>query len=274
LPPIPPAAFAHECDRFLRHDAHRFLRSDWRRFVLPGSELAAHYARIERKYSSDQPRVPAGSSDGGQWTSAGGSSGRNDPRVLSDATPDPIRPGAQYAQNRRRGGSGTVFVNGQLLELTPAQAARLTVAETQARDAVRRVQELDPSWKPEPSLFATAEGYIAAYQADAQEASARLSELQRVGIGPGSFAGKSIPARGPERDFTAEERRAINSIGVESGCHTCGIKEPGTAGGNFVPDHQPPNAVNPLNRIQRLYPQCLTCSLRQGGWISTRGVKK
>jgi hypothetical protein len=32
-------------------------------------------------------------------------------------------------------------------------------------------------------------------------------------IGPGPFAGKSIPARGPARDFTRAERDAINDIG-------------------------------------------------------------
>jgi hypothetical protein len=39
--------------------------------------------------------VPAGNPDGGQWTDAGG--GITDPRVLSDATPDPIAPGMQFA---------------------------------------------------------------------------------------------------------------------------------------------------------------------------------
>jgi hypothetical protein len=41
--------------------------------------------------SDHQPRVPAGNPDGGQWTSrpgAGGAERINDPRVLSDATPD------------------------------------------------------------------------------------------------------------------------------------------------------------------------------------------
>lgn len=48
-------------------------------------------------YDPNQPRVPAGHSDGGQWTSGGGS-GTNDPRVLSDATPDnDWIPGADYA---------------------------------------------------------------------------------------------------------------------------------------------------------------------------------
>jgi len=68
--------------------------------------------RFEQKYSPDQPRVPAGSQQGGQWTSganavgdavAGGSnvSHGTDRTVLSDAGPDPIAPGAQYAQRDR-----------------------------------------------------------------------------------------------------------------------------------------------------------------------------
>jgi hypothetical protein len=32
-------------------------------------------------------------------------------------------------------------------------------------------------------------------------------------------------------------------------------------------DHQPPTGFNPLGRRQYLLPHCLTCSLRQGGWI-------
>jgi hypothetical protein len=33
-------------------------------------------------YNPNQPRVPAGHHDGGQWTSAGGGAVRNDPRVI------------------------------------------------------------------------------------------------------------------------------------------------------------------------------------------------
>ena len=67
--------FAHEAMRGMRPDAHRFIRPDWRRFVRPGCEGEApfdFYECFERKYSPDQPRVPAGNSDGGQWTSEGG----------------------------------------------------------------------------------------------------------------------------------------------------------------------------------------------------------
>jgi hypothetical protein len=50
-------------------------------------------------YDPLQPRVPAGHPDGGQWTSGGASGGGiNDPRVISDVTPDnDWMPGADYA---------------------------------------------------------------------------------------------------------------------------------------------------------------------------------
>ena len=61
-----------------------------------------------------------------------------------------------------------------------------------------------------------------------------LEQLLTVGIGP--FAEESIPAREPERNFTQEESKKLNKIGV---CHTCGATGPGTKTGNFVGDHQP-----------------------------------
>lgn len=71
MPPIHPAYLERERQRWLRHDAHRFLRPDWRRYVQSGSELAAYYESIEQKYRPDQPRVPAGNPDGGQWADEG-----------------------------------------------------------------------------------------------------------------------------------------------------------------------------------------------------------
>src|SRR6478735_9306355 len=164
--------------------------------------------------------------------------------------------GSQYAQNRTRGTVSRVLINGQIVEATPGQQARLAVVEAQARDAIRRVQELDPKWQPTPSAYESVEGLIEAHRADARQATGRISELQSAGIGPGPFAGDSIPARGPDRDFVVMERANINRIGSETGCHTCGTMNPGTPLDNFVLDHQPPTAWNPLGRPQRLYPQC------------------
>lgn len=61
----------------IERELKRFMRPDWRRFWRPGHEddpLYRLYERIERKYSPEQPRVPAGSRESGQWTSDGGSS--------------------------------------------------------------------------------------------------------------------------------------------------------------------------------------------------------
>ena len=66
-----------------------------------------YYAR-KAGFNPNQPRVPVGNSDGGQWTSGGGGSATQvrladasnilGSLVMSDASPDPIIPGAQYAQ--------------------------------------------------------------------------------------------------------------------------------------------------------------------------------
>ena len=102
----------------MRPGAHRFVRPDWRRFVVPGSDAAAVFEVYEQKYRPDQLRDELG-----RWADEGGGaaaqepnplapppkgpavnleptagSGRNDPRVVSDATPDNIeKPGAKIA---------------------------------------------------------------------------------------------------------------------------------------------------------------------------------
>jgi len=139
------AYLTRQCERWTRPDAHLFVRPDWRRFV-PRDAADHPFALYERKYRPDQPRVPAGNSDGGQWTADGGGGGSgspgsqptskpapiNDPRVISDATPDnDWKPGAQYAQvemGRLVGKfrwlvDGVVFINlEQLLSLFLARS--------------------------------------------------------------------------------------------------------------------------------------------------------
>ena len=79
--------------------AVRKMRAD-----IAWEQVKAVWAQVfARKggFKPDQPRVPAGSSDGGRWTSQGG--GISDPRVISDAAPDnDWKPGAQYAGNNSR----------------------------------------------------------------------------------------------------------------------------------------------------------------------------
>jgi Phage portal protein len=159
---------------------------------------------VTKDYDPDQPRVPAGNSDGGQWTSedvssaAGGVAGApndrieaingqvqgspaNDSRVLSDATPDNTWiPGAQYAggieddENETRSGGR--------FEGTPAQLLRQQIAEREFRSALSDVLRLDPTWKPSLSLVDPNEiegdiKNLEAWTKEAQEYFERLREL-------------------------------------------------------------------------------------------------
>jgi hypothetical protein len=190
--------------------------------------------------------VPAGNADGGQWTDGGGGivpvGGRS----------------RRSGGGRRNGGTPT----------NSARETRLAISQSQMQTALRRVRELDPNWRPPPQLYETVEGEIAANHAIIRAAEARLLELQRVGIGPGPFALEWQPARGPGRNWTAEEIRENNRIGRKYGCHTCGTTDPGTSNGRFILDHQDSSALILDGRAQIVLPHCLACSLRQAGNVS------
>jgi hypothetical protein len=117
-------------------------------------------------FNPNQPRAPRGNPDGGQWTDGGGGG--------SGATSGQ----AQLISPRPRSG-GTVRIGGRLVEATPAQRARLAVSDARARDAVRRVREIEPKWRPTPSLYESAEGAILANEIVVREAEARLAESGR-----------------------------------------------------------------------------------------------
>lgn len=235
---------------FTLNDPVALRRIEW---TLASQRVQVKFLRLDLMlkagFDPSQPRVPAGNPDGGEWTDAGGSRW-------------------QLAQNTpRRPGSGSRPRSG-LGQATPAQQTQLDLLRSQAETAIRRVQERDRTWKPTPSFYETIDGEIGASRAIIQEANARLAELERIGIGQGYYTGQSIPARSESRSLRVEERNELNRIGRTTGCHTCGSTDPGTHRGNFVGDHQLPNAMNPPGREQRLYPQCLTCSRAQGNWIS------
>jgi hypothetical protein len=249
--------------------------------------------------------VPRGDPDGGQWTRGPGGVGGEgdgdipsgtatrdgrrparrlapaeppaekplgltDPRAISDANPDnEWELGEQYAQARPpRGVGARVTIRNRTFHLNNEQAIRIDWSHIQMNAAIARVREIQPTWNPTPQSYETVEGLIAANIAIARQADARLLELHRGGVvGPVQNPSGSIPARGPSRRLTDAEREIINRLGSELGCHTCGTFNPGTPLGNWVPDHQLPNAINPPGTSQRLYPQCLSCSRRQGGWV-------
>jgi hypothetical protein len=152
----------------------RVSAADWQtslqlrrmRALLWGRVLDAKLQALDRAikaFDPNQPRVPAGNPDGGQWTSGGGGGGG------SDATSD-----VRVAQARRRG-------RGSDAEGTPVQQFVRNVRESEAREAIRRVQEIDPGWRPSESLERpnSIEGQIARAEGRRDEANARRRELGR-----------------------------------------------------------------------------------------------
>lgn len=71
----------------IAQDLHKVGR-EWP--ILVGSELR------KAGFNPNEPRVPAGNPDGGQWTSESGASA-GDLQILSDAPDTGWIPGAQYA---------------------------------------------------------------------------------------------------------------------------------------------------------------------------------
>ena len=182
---------------------HQMLRDA--QAALHFARTLDHYNTLERifsrrsHYDPNQPRVPAGHPDGGQWTKVGNASASNR-EVASDAGPaNEWVPGAQYATNRSGRGGRPPMEFGQALRLAAAQA--------RARDALALVRELDPNWRPTQSAWSTTpsvEGQICAYEAEAQQALSRLAELFRSGAWP--------PAPGYARDLN----RVANEAAIEA----------------------------------------------------------
>lgn len=133
---------------------------------------------LERKYDPNQPRVPKGSADGGQWTDVGRSGERTDPaddyRLVEPGLPVAPTGEARVVLINRGGGRRrlppTVVVNGRRVPVTPAQALQLDLLHAEAVRVVRDARAIQPGWRPRPGLYEGAEGLIAHRRAEIAEA--------------------------------------------------------------------------------------------------------
>jgi hypothetical protein len=103
FPDPPPLAKGAESRAELERRAHELHVSGLLKFRDP-----THRELGKDGYDPNEPRVPAGHREGGQWTKGDwGVASNVAATVLSDATPDNIwRPGAQYAANEPPPGIG------------------------------------------------------------------------------------------------------------------------------------------------------------------------
>lgn len=154
------------------------LKSDiaWLRCLLAFRRFAL--AAIKANFSPGQLRIPAGQPGGGQWTDGDG--------------------GGLTLIGARGRASVSIRVGNRVMEATPAQATRLAVTDAWARTTAEQVREIDPTWRPTPSLTTSVEGEIAARVGEAREAEARLRELEsgRFGDNNGPTLEPSTPRAG------------------------------------------------------------------------------
>lgn len=208
-----------------------------------------------KAYNPNQPRVPAGNGDeSGQWTKEEGGWTR-----VANNTRGPGG-GGNYAV-RFQGGGPARFPGATLRQQVELESATLL-----ARMAIAKVRERDPTWNPKPHIYQTIDGAIRARNAEVREAKERLLDMLFQAATQKRPGSESIPAEGPG-PLNAREQRGINQLGAKDGCSTCGTSNPGTRSGNWIGDHQLPNALNPPGREQRIFPHCLACSNSQGGIV-------
>ncbi|XP_028405126.1 uncharacterized protein LOC114527625 [Dendronephthya gigantea] len=81
---------------------------------------------------------------------------------------------------------------------------------------------------------------------------------------PGAFARVSVPASGKSYAKSSAKRK-IYLLGRRYGCHSCGKR----SHKKFIADHIPPNKLVKFYQSQVFYPQCKTCSQKQGGVLSS-----
>ena len=138
-------------------------------------------------FNAGQPRIPAGQTGGGRWV------GDDAATLISGPRPStvPIRVGSRVFQG------------------TPAQAAALARANTQAQFAARRVRELDPTWQPRRSFSepSNLEEAIQRVESETREANLRAAELSRAGFG--SNRGPRLDSIDPEAT-TPQPPRSID----------------------------------------------------------------
>jgi hypothetical protein len=94
-------------------------------------------------------------------------------------TVNALRTRIAQAQGGRR--SGPLFARWP--DATPAQQARLAVADVWARDAIAQTRARDPGWKPVPSLTSSIEGEISQAQSEARQAETRLADIEALSLG-------------------------------------------------------------------------------------------
>jgi hypothetical protein len=148
------------------------LRLKWLAAAANFELAMRRHARALKAYNPNQPRVPRGNPDGGEWTDAGGGSS-----------------GTSTGTSRTRvsgpGAGRTTRVGQNFPGATHGQQVRLEQTIARTETALAKIRQQDPSWRPKTQSWQAPTGFEGAIQhAQARmiEAEAHLGRLRhRVG---------------------------------------------------------------------------------------------
>lgn len=130
--------------------------------------FAASVARLalvlHAGFRPEQPRVPAGNSDGGQWTKVPGWARR--PSAEERPTSTELWPTGKPSNAEdwrdhlhlvggrgRRNGNGQIRINGRFVPMTPAQEVRLRLSERELEAVLRAVRQMRPAGNLAPKYM-------------------------------------------------------------------------------------------------------------------------
>ena len=165
----------------------RISRACRREIPAADNGRAAEAAEIREAGLAAREMIARG---GGMWRAESRRRLNINPRVASD-----VDGSITLAQARGRGRGGGFSGPG---EATPSQLDRLEDTARLAREAETRVREIDPSWKPEPTLVDpnNIEGRIARNESATRQANERYSEHLRELYGDLALPGRDSAPRG------------------------------------------------------------------------------
>jgi len=134
-----------------------------------------------KRFDPNQPRVPSGNSDGGQWTSTGGSrEGRV--QVVSRTPP--------RATGGRRNTNGPpvrpITIAGRTEWVSPTTFHQYNSSHALAQSLTSLARRYDANWRPEATIVGNVAGQIAANNATAAQALRHIQRLHPSAISSGS----------------------------------------------------------------------------------------
>ncbi len=134
-----------------------------------------------KRFDPSQPRVPAGNSDGGEWTSTGGS-GEGRVQVVSRTPP--------RAPGGRRNSNGPpvrpITIAGRTEWVSPTTFHQYNSSYALAQTMTNLARRYDANWRPESTIVGNVAGQIAANRATAAQALRHIQRLNPSALSSGS----------------------------------------------------------------------------------------